>query len=68
MYNEFDCFAVHPNGRSCIALTGARCDGCGFYKTKDQLDEERTRSIERLKATGLWDDIRKKYGLEAAHD
>lgn len=47
------CFANH--GGHCIALTSTDFHGrqCPFYKTADQLDEERHRSRERLRRLGL---------------
>lgn len=41
------CFA--DNGNSCKALKTKRCKGCGFYKTKEQLEVSKKKAMERLK-------------------
>lgn len=35
-------------GCDCSALVHKRCEGCPFYKTAEQLEQERRASIERL--------------------
>lgn len=35
-------------GKKCTALTTKKCNGCNFYKTKEQLKEGREKSTDRL--------------------
>ncbi|HHW91192.1 MAG TPA: hypothetical protein GX735_00635 [Firmicutes bacterium] len=41
-----DCFAYKPG--SCSALKVKRCEGCWFYKTKDQFEIARFKALERI--------------------
>ncbi|MCR2045522.1 hypothetical protein [Anaerosalibacter massiliensis] len=41
------CFA--DNGDSCKALRTKNCEGCGFYKTKKQLEASKKKAMKRLK-------------------
>lgn len=38
------------NGGQCRGLVEKRCDGCKFYKTQAQLDEERRNTLARLRS------------------
>lgn len=53
--------------KKCIALTTKKCNGCNFYKTKEQLNEGREKATARLmtldKATS--DYINAKYSARA---
>jgi hypothetical protein len=49
------------NGDSCFALNLKNCDGCNFFKTSEQLKEDRQAVAERLKEKGLYEQMRKKY-------
>ena len=35
-------------GKKCFALTTKKCNGCNFYKTKEQLKEGREKATDRL--------------------
>lgn len=39
---------VFDKGRHCQALKHKKCDGCGFYKTEEQLRKSRERSEARI--------------------
>jgi hypothetical protein len=43
-----DCFAYKHNG--CTALKVRRCEGCSFYKTKEQFWLDQQRALERIYA------------------
>lgn len=53
------CFA--DDGKDCIALKVKECDGCSFYKTEQQVAEERHKADERLKKLGIYEDCKTKY-------
>lgn len=40
------CFA--ENKGRCMALKVKNCNGCVFYKTKDEAEEGRNKAIERI--------------------
>ena len=50
----FDCFAAQEyNGKfSCKALTVMDCNECSFFKTKEQVREERKAAEARHKKVG----------------
>lgn len=58
-----DCFAyTSQEGRSsCVCLTQIKCENCPFYKTSEQLTEERERSIERLQTLANSGSVVSKY-------
>ncbi len=41
-----DCFAHKRN--SCTALKVKDCEGCGFYKTKEQFKRDQQRAMKRI--------------------
>ncbi|WP_296972593.1 hypothetical protein [Tepidanaerobacter sp. EBM-38] len=41
-----DCFAYKHN--SCTALKVRQCEGCSFYKTKEQYELDRQKAIEKI--------------------
>lgn len=41
-----DCFAYKRN--SCTALKVKQCDGCSFYKTKEQFELDQQKALERI--------------------
>jgi hypothetical protein len=41
-----DCFAYKHNG--CTALKVKQCDGCSFYKTKEQYELNQQKVLERI--------------------
>lgn len=43
------CFAYSKN-KGCTALKETKCDGCNFYKTKEEAEEGRRMAIERIKS------------------
>jgi hypothetical protein len=43
-----DCFAY--KGNSCTALKVKQCEGCGFYKTKEQYELGREKVLKRLRS------------------
>jgi hypothetical protein len=45
-----DCFA-HRRG-SCTALKVKKCEGCSFYKTKEQFELDQQRSMKRILSLG----------------
>ena len=53
-----NCFA-NKNGK-CIALKETKCDGCSFFKTTEQYNTERKKSMDRL--------IEMNYDLEQYSD
>lgn len=54
-----DCFAYKQN--SCTALKVKQCEGCSFYKTKEQYELDRQKALERIRSL---DAERQKYILE----
>lgn len=56
-----DCFALKYG--KCVALNCTICEGCSFYKTKEQLKDELQNSKKRLKQLGKEEQmyIRDKY-------
>ncbi len=36
------------NGDNCVALTKKECEGCAFYKTREELVEGRRKATERI--------------------
>lgn len=47
LYYEDQCFAYGGPG-NCLVLTQMDCCMCPFYKTEEELEEERARSEQRL--------------------
>lgn len=45
---EETCFALNSIGE-CSALSKTKCENCKFFKTTEQVLEERKRAIARLK-------------------
>lgn len=45
------CFA--DKGDECSALAKKICKGCGFYKTKEQDQEDKQKVLSRLSRLGL---------------
>lgn len=45
-----DCFG--NNGSTCKALRVKKCKNCNFYKTQKKHDEDRKKSIARIKSLG----------------
>lgn len=43
-----DCFAYKRNG--CIALKVIKCEGCSFYKTKEQHQLDQQKALDRIRA------------------
>jgi len=41
-----DCFAYRRN--SCSALKVKKCDGCSFYKTKEQYLRDQKKALDRI--------------------
>jgi hypothetical protein len=41
-----DCFAYRRKG--CSALKIKKCDGCSFYKTKEQYLRDQKKALDRL--------------------
>lgn len=41
-----DCFAYKNN--RCTALIVKNCEGCNFYKTKDQQVKDKEKAMERI--------------------
>lgn len=39
--------------RSCMALTKKNCQGCSFYKTRDEFEQGEIKAAEMLKKKGL---------------
>lgn len=58
---KIDCFAYKP--KSCNALTEKKCDGCGFYKTKEEFRLGHKKALERIKTLDkeLQEHIEEKY-------
>lgn len=54
-----DCFA-YVNGK-CSALETKDCDGCSFYKTKEQYEMDRQKALERIRSLNV---ERQKYIFE----
>lgn len=46
-----NCFA-NKNGK-CIALEETKCEGCSFFKTIEQFNAERKKSMDRLNAMNV---------------
>ena len=42
------CECAFDRGKKCFALTTKKCNGCNFYKTKEQLKAGREKSTDRL--------------------
>jgi len=42
-----DCFAYKRN--SCTALKIKQCEGCSFYKTKEQFELDQQKTLERIR-------------------
>jgi hypothetical protein len=42
-----DCFAYKRN--SCTALKVKKCEGCSFYKTKEQYELDQQKALERIR-------------------
>jgi hypothetical protein len=43
---HIDCFAYKHNG--CTALKVKQCEGCSFYKTKEQYQLDRQLAMEKI--------------------
>jgi hypothetical protein len=41
-----DCFAYRRN--SCTALKVKKCEGCSFYKTKEQFKQDQLKALKRI--------------------
>jgi hypothetical protein len=41
-----DCFAY--KNKRCIALKVIKCDGCNFYKTKEQYELDKQKALDRI--------------------
>jgi hypothetical protein len=41
-----DCFAYRRN--SCTALKVKKCEGCSFYKTKEQFKQDQLKALGRI--------------------
>lgn len=56
-----DCFAYRQNG--CTALKIRKCEGCSFYKTKEEYQLGRRLALERILSLDkdLQDHINKTY-------
>lgn len=50
-------------GKRCHAMTEKKCDGCKFFKTKEQLKAGREKATDRLMTLDreLLNDIKAKY-------
>ena len=62
-----DCFAYKRN--SCTALKVKQCEGCSFYKTKEQFELDQQRALERIRSLDAKTQERifeKYYGGEKA--
>ncbi len=42
-----DCFAYKRN--SCTALKVKQCEGCSFYKPKEQFELDQQKALERIR-------------------
>lgn len=58
-----DCFAYNQSGHQCNALVNTSCEQCRFYKTKEQQEADKARSLQRLKERGLYVFWKDKYNL-----
>ncbi len=54
---------VFDKGNKCGALTKKDCEGCNFYKTKDQLINGRKVAIKCLKKKGTYKALSEQYKL-----
>lgn len=43
-----NCFAETANGR-CLILTEKKCEGCPFYKSKQEFLADRLKSLDRIR-------------------
>jgi hypothetical protein len=43
-----DCFAYKRN--SCTALKVKQCEGCSFYKTKEQFELDQQQALKRIRS------------------
>lgn len=50
---ELCAFDLVGRKATCLALREKRCEGCVFYKTREQLEADKNRAAEILKAKGL---------------
>ena len=57
------CFAyTTKNGKSaCVCLTQIHCENCHFFKTEEQVQIERAKSLERLQRIAGNNQVVKKY-------
>jgi hypothetical protein len=46
-----DCFAYRRNG--CTALKVKKCEGCSFYKTKEQFRLDQERALKRIRTLDI---------------
>lgn len=60
---EETCFALNSMGE-CSALSETKCENCKFFKTKEQVLEERKRAIARLKRLNCGNYYLQKYHPE----
>ena len=49
--DRVDCFAYENGG--CVALKSKNCNGCKFYKTEQQNEDEKSKCFARNFALGL---------------
>lgn len=65
MTEKNDCFAwsggSHRN--ACAALKNASCEGCRFYKKKEDLAEQLERCSYRLRNLGCTEEAERDYSL-----
>ena len=58
-----DCFAYRRNG--CTALKVRKCEGCSFYKTKEQYEIGQRKVLERIRSLDI---DKQKYISETYYD
>jgi hypothetical protein len=58
-----DCFAYKHNG--CTALKVRKCEGCSFYKTKEQYEIGQRKVLERIRSLDI---DKQKYISETYYD
>ncbi len=57
------CFAYKHNG--CTALKVRKCEGCSFYKTKEQYEIGQRKVLERIRSLDI---DKQKYISETYYD
>lgn len=45
-----NCFAYNKEKRICVALKKKECEGCNFYKTREEAEQGREKAIKRIKS------------------